>query len=228
MIEGPPTLTLKRDIARPDPALLARLRGAMTGHLVDSMDGRGALHAGIKPHQPDLATICGPALTCHCYPADNLALLAALGRVEPGDVVVCATDGFTATAVTGDLLAGMHKNVGTQAIVTDGTIRDQDGVEAVALPIFHAGVTPNSPASVGPGSVGLPVLCGGVRVESGDIVVGDRDGVVIVPQSQAERVIDRLEQVRAKEADLESRVKAGLTVPEHIRELLESDRIGWV
>jgi 4-hydroxy-4-methyl-2-oxoglutarate aldolase len=227
MIEAVATLTLKRDTPRPPKDLVDRFRGAMTGHLVDSMSGRGALIQSIKPQQPELAAICGPALTVHCYPADNLALLAATALVQPGDVVVCATDGFGSVAVTGDLLAGMLKNAGAVALVTDGTIRDQDGVEAVGLPIFHAGVTPNSPASVGPGEIGLPILCGGVPISTGDIVVGDRDGIVIIPMDRAEDVFAKLELVRGAEAALEAKMKAGLTTPDHIRTLLASDHVRW-
>ena len=227
MIEAVATLTVKRDTPRPSPDLVDRFRGVMTGHLVDSMNGRGALIPAIKPQQPDLATICGPALTVHCYPADNLALLAATALVQPGDVVVCSTDGFGAAALTGDLLAGMLKNAGAAGLVTDGTIRDQDGVEAVGLPIFHTGVTPNSPASVGPGEIGLPILCGGYPVSTGDIVVGDRDGIVIIPMDQAEAVFEKLERVRAAEAELESKVKGGLTTPDHIRALMNSDQVRW-
>lgn len=227
MIEAVAILTLKRETSRPPQDLVDRFRGAMTGHLVDSMNGRGALIPSIKPQQPGLAMICGPALTVHCYPADNLALLAATALVQPGDVVVCSTDGFGAAALTGDLLAGMLKNAGAAALVTDGTIRDQDGVEAVGLPIFHAGVTPNSPASVGPGEIGLPILCGGYPVSTGDIVVGDRDGIVIVPMDQAEAVFAKLERVRAAETELEAKVKGGLTTPDHIRALLDSDQVRW-
>ena len=210
MIEGPAVLTINRAVTRPS-TLVAAFAGAMTGHLVDAMDGRGALHHGVKPQDPALATICGPALTVFCYPAD-LALLAATAQVRPGDVVVCSADGHLATAVTGDLLVGMLKNAGAAALVTDAPICDQDGVDGVGLPVFHGGVTPNSPASVGPGQIGLPITCGGVRVESGDIIVGDRDGVVVV-QAQAAAVRARLDQVRAAEATLEARVKDGLTVP---------------
>ncbi len=185
MIEGPPTLKIRRTIERPDAELVDAFRGAMTGHVVDSMDGRGALDPAIKPYDPESAVICGPALTVGCYPADCLALMAALEFVEPGDVVICTVDGFRETASTGDILAGMFKNKGAVALVTDGSIRDQVGIEAVGLPIFHNGVTPNSPAAAGPGSVGLPINCGGRPVQSGDIVVGDRDGIVIVPQADA-------------------------------------------
>lgn len=228
MIEGPPVLTIRRRHESSAAAIMKNFHGAMTGHLVDAMDGRGAMDRSVKPHNPATAKICGPALTVFCYPADNLALLAATAQVRPGDIVICTTDGHLQAAVTGDLLLGMLKNAGAAALVTDAAIRDQDGVEDVDLPVFHVGITPNSPASVGPGSIGLPINCGGVRVESGDVVVGDRDGVVIVPQAQAVQTLARLKRVRAAEVDLEAAVKNGLKVPAHIQALLDSDRIGWV
>lgn len=227
MIEGVPTLIVERDIPRPDPALMARFRGALTGHVVDAMGGRGAMRPEVKP-QPGLRSeICGPALTVRCYPADNLALLAATARLHDGDVVVCSMDGFRDTALTGDMLAGMLRNAGAEALVTDGTIRDQNGVEAAGLPVFHSGVTPNSPASVGPGEIGRPILCGGVSVHAGDIVVGDRDGVVVVPLAEAEKVLDRLDRVRAAESDLEARVASGLATLPAVEALLASDAVSW-
>ena len=81
----------------------------------------------------------------------------------------------------GDLLLGMMKNRGVVAFVTDGFVRDIPGLRAVGLPCFAAGVTPNSPVRSGPGTVGLPTVVGGVAVGPGDIVVGDQDGVVVVP-----------------------------------------------
>jgi 4-hydroxy-4-methyl-2-oxoglutarate aldolase len=89
-------------------------------------------------------------------------------------------------------------------------------------------VTPNSCVRSGPGTVGLPVIVGGVAIESGDIVVGDRDGVVVVPRARLDAVLTRLEAVRKAEAALEAKVAGGLTVPSWIEELLGSERIRWV
>jgi 4-hydroxy-4-methyl-2-oxoglutarate aldolase len=109
--------------------------------------------------------------------------------------------------------------------VTDGLVRDLVGILAVGLPVYCAGVTANSPVRNGPGTVGLPVVLGGVAVESGDIVVGDRDGVVIVPLREAKAVLGKLEDVRRAEAGLEAKVKAGLEIPDFISSILESDRV---
>lgn len=223
MIEEPPLLTIRRDFARPSPEKLSAFRGLQTGYVTDAMDGRGALDATVKPVGGP-ASFCGIALPCKASPADNLAPFAAVELARPGDVIICSTDAFQHTSVCGDLLLGMMKNRGVVAFVTDGYVRDVIGIRAVDLPCFAAGLTPNSPARNGPGSVGLPVVVGGVAVGPGDIVLGDEDGVVVVPYALIDATIERLAAVRAAEAALDAKVKAGLEVPDFIRSLFEAGR----
>ena len=224
MIKDPPLLTIRRNFARPTAELVVALAGAPTGHLIDCLGGRGALDGRIKPIT-GAARFCGVALPCHAGPDDNLAVFASIDVARAGDVLMMAAEGYTGSAVIGDLVLGMAKNRGIAACVTDGYVRDIEGLRAVGLPCFAAGVTPNSPVRNGPGTVGLPVVLGGTRVEAGDVVAGDIDGVVVVPRARIDAVIDALEGVRAAEADLEAKVKAGLEVPDFIRTLLDSDRV---
>jgi 4-hydroxy-4-methyl-2-oxoglutarate aldolase len=225
MIKDPPLLTIRRDFPRPAPADVAAFAGVPTGYAIDAMGGRGALDYRIKPLAPAGSVMVGVAITCDCGPADNLALFAAMATAGPGDILVAATDAFTATAVTGDLLLGMAKNRGVAGLVTDGLARDLAGILGVGLPVYCAGITPNSPARNGPGTIGLPVVLGGVAVEPGDIVIGDNDGVVIVPRGEVRTVLNRLADVRAAEAALEAKVKAGLEVPDFVQAILASDRV---
>ena len=225
MIKDPPLLTIRRHFERPAAKDVAAFAGVPTGYAVDAMGGRGALDYRIKPLAPAVSVMVGVAITCHCGPADNLALFAALAVAQPGDILVAATDGFTATAVTGDLLLGMAKNRGLLGLVTDGLVRDVAGIAGVGLPVYCAGVTPNSPARNGPGTVGHPVVMGGAAIEAGDIVIGDNDGVVVIPRSEAGAVLARLSDVRAAEATLDAKVKAGLGIPDFIQAVLDSDRV---
>jgi 4-hydroxy-4-methyl-2-oxoglutarate aldolase len=110
-------------------------------------------------------------------------------------------------------------------MVTDGCVRDIPGILAVSLPCFAAGVTPNSPARNGPGTAGLPVVLGGVTVSAGDIVLGDGDGVVVVPFGLIDTVIGRLPAIREAEAALDAEVKAGLETPDFIAELFAAGRV---
>ena len=225
MIKDPPLLKIRRNFKRPAKKLLAAFSGVPTGYLVDAMSGSGCVDYRIKPLVQSAEVMVGTAITCHAGPADNLALFGALHASKPGDILVAATDSFTATSVTGDLLLGMAKNRGVAGFVTDGLIRDLIGVLGVGMPVYCMGVTANSPARNGPGTVGLPVVLGGVRVESGDIVVGDRDGVVVVPLARAPEVLATLDQVRAAEAALDAKVKGGLQIPEFIQKIIDSDRV---
>ena len=212
MLDNPPLVTIHRGFRRPDPKLVDRFRGAQTSHLADAMEGRGALDYRIKPVDPGNARFAGPALTAFAYPADVLAVFAALSEAQPGDVIVCANDGFTRTAVIGDLAAGMMKNKGVAAFVTDGMARDAAGIATSGLPLFCAGIQPNSPAMNGPGVVGAAVTLGDVHVNPGDVVIGDADGVVVIPAERLAVVLERLTRVRQAEARAEQRVRDGATM----------------
>ena len=225
MLDNPPLLTIHRGHRRPDAALIDAFRGAQTSHLVDAMDGRGALDHRIKPMDPNNAIFCGPALTALAYPADVVGVYGALAEAEPGDVIVTANDAYTATAVIGDLVAGMMKNKGVAAFVTDGLARDRAGIVASGLPLFAAGVIPASPAANGPAVVGAPVTLGGQHVRPGDIIVGDADGVVVVPLDRAQAVLERLAAVRAAEVQAVAAVEAGATATDRIRAIVAGARI---
>lgn len=227
MIEDPPLLTLKQNIQRPNDKKVAALAKASTGVLVDCLGGRGAMCETIKPINPEATHFCGVALTCDAGPADNLAVFGAIHIATAGDVIVVATDAFKNTAVIGDLVLGMARNNGVSAVITDGCIRDLDGCIATGLPCYASGVTPNSPARNGPGTAGFPVSIGGIAVASGDVVVGDRDGVVVVPFVKIDEVVDRLDEVLAAEAALDAEVAKGLKMPEFARSILESERVVW-
>lgn len=225
MIDDPPLIQLRRRVPRPTAAQLDALRGTPTGFIVDALHGRAALAAEVKPVVAEQAGFCGVALPCHAGPADNLAVFAALSLVQPSDVIVAATDGYRETAIVGDLVLGMARNLGAVAFVTDGCVRDIGGIREVGLPCFATGVTPNSPVKNGPGTVNLPIVLAGASVAPGDVVIGDPDGVVVIPFAMIHAVIARLEKVRAAEAAMVARVAAGLGVPEWVQKLHAEGRI---
>ena len=231
MIEEPPLLTIARDPRRPTAAQVAAFAGVPTSFVVDAMYGSGALSNAIRPlgESRDLVSVAaGPALTVNCGAGDILALLAALDSVREGDVVVSAFDGFQGCAAAGDRVCGMLRNSGAAGLVTDGPVRDYAGIVAIGLPCWATGLTPASPYANGPGSVGLPVQIGGRQVETGDMIVADHDGVVVVPYPKIDDVIAKLETVKALEADLDTQIAEGLRIPPSTVELLGSDRVTYV
>ena len=131
-----------------------------------------------------------------------------------------ATGNYTGCASIGDQVSAMAKNAGVAGIVTDGMARDIKGIEEVGLPVFARGITPNSPYGKGPGKVGYPIEAGGRAVASGDLVIGDRDGIVIVPSAQIEQVANNLDAIRKAEKELAEKVAEGLTCFDNVREIL--------
>lgn len=217
MIGDPPRLVIKTRFPRLSEAALAPFHDRSTSFVVDAMNGRGALDHRIKPLDPH-SRFLGTALTARAGARDNLAALAALDLIEPGDVLVIATQGFTGTATLGDNMARIARIRGAVAIVTDGMVRDAAEILALGIPVFCRGITPNSAYPSGPGEVGLPLAMGEVTVDAGDLIMGDRDGVVVVPRAELAAVTARLADVAAKEAELHAKIAAG-----EIRSLLERD-----
>ncbi len=229
MYEDPPLLTMKRPARRPTEAQIATLTGVPTAVVSDAMDGRGAFSAAIRHLDRAMpASVCGPALTVWTGAADLLALHAAKRIATPGDVVIHAFDAHQGCAAFGDSLGGMLKNAGVLGIVTDGPVRDVEGLIRLGLPVWCTGSISSTPYENGPGTAGLPVNLGGQRVETGDMIVADRDGVVVVPFDEIDAVAERSARILVMETEGEQAVKDGLVMPEVYDKLLDSDRVIWL
>jgi len=208
MIGEPVALTIRRTIERPATRVLGAFRGAPSGFVTDAYNGAGCLEHGIKPLEPDM-TLCGPAITAKCAPGDILAAMAILDYAKKGDVIVIAAGGDTSAAKIGDLWLHWARRIGVAGVVCDGLVRDVKGLLSAGVPVFARGVAPNSGFKTGPGEINFDVSCGGVAIGPGDIVVGDRDGVVAVPLAQAAAVAAQLKLVKAKEVEAERKIRRG-------------------
>lgn len=216
-----------RSFERPDPDLVERFRGVPTGFLVDALGRSGALDYRIAPVW-NSGPFVGAALTVQTSARDNLAPYAALKWAKPGDVLIVETGDFDRAAVMGDIIIAMARNCGIVAVVTDGLVRDVEGIEAVGLPVYARGLTPNSPFKNGPGAIGFPVTLGGVVIEPGDLVLGDRNGVVVAPRARLEHALSGLEAVTAKEADMDRAVQDGLKLPGWLDQALADKGVEYV
>lgn len=229
MIEEPRALTIRRPSRRPSQAQIDAFRGVPTGIVVDAMDGRGAMAAAIAPLGPGApAQMCGPALTADNGPGDVLATFGALALARPGDVLVAGFGGHQSCAAAGDRIMGMLRNAGGAGFVTDGPMRDLAGIAAVGLPVWCTGLNPGSPFASGPGRVGLPVQVGGQMVDAGDMIVGDADGVVVVPWAEIDAVAARLPRIQELEAALDAEVAAGRHAPQMVLDLLAGPVVRYV
>ena len=209
MIGDPVALTIRRKIERPPARTLRAYAGQPTGFVTDAYNGRGCLDYRIKPLTPDMK-LCGPAITAFCSPGDILAAMAILDFAKKGDVIVIAAGAETNAAKIGDLWLAWAKRIGVAGIVCDGLVRDVVGLLKADLPVFARGIAPNAGYKTGPGAINAEVSCGGVAIAPGDVIVGDRDGVVAIPRAQAAAIAKQLELVKAKEAAAEKNIRRGV------------------
>ncbi len=231
MIEEPATLTIRKPTRRPTAAQIAAFQNVPTGFVVDAMFGKGAMATNICPLGDGRDYTCvaaGPALTVDNGAGDILALLAALKFIQPGDVVVSTVAGHQGNAAAGDRVCGMMKNNGAAGFVTDGPMRDYAGLVEIGLPAWCTGLNPGSPFAKGPGEIGLPITIANQHVETGDMIIADRDGVVVVPFAKIDEVIEALTHVTKLETALDAEVAKGLKIPANIAEMLDGDDVGYV
>ena len=223
----PVPLTIRRDWPRPDAKTLAAFKDAPTGFVVDAIGRAGALDHRIRPVWKGPHFV-GSALPVWTTARDNLAPYAAISFAKPGDVMLIATGAYEGAAVIGDVVVGMMRNAGIAAAVTDGLVRDVQGIAEVGIPVYARGLTPNSPLKHGPGTIGLPIAIGGQAVEAGDLVVGDGDGVVIVPRWRIAEAAAELAAIREKESGMDALVKSGATSPSWLAARLTGDGVRYV
>jgi len=193
---------------RPDPRLVAELAKMVTPHLSDSME---RLYAGghqLRPMHRE-GKLAGPAFTVRTAAGDNLLVHKALDSAQRGDVVVVDAGGWLDNAIIGELMAARAKQRGIAGLVIWGAIRDSAELGAGSYPVYAAGVTHRGPYKNGPGEINVPVVVGGMPVNPGDIIVGDADGVVAVPQEQAERVLASARSILEKETASMKQIVAG-------------------
>jgi regulator of RNase E activity RraA len=207
MIGDPVALRIRRKIDRAPKTLVRAFARAQTSFIADAMQGWNCLHYSIKGLNPK-QKFAGTAVTAFNGPRDNLAAMAMLDVAKPGDVLVIATGRDESGAVIGDIWAAIAKQKGIAGIVTDGLVRDATGCEKLGPPTFCRGLSPNAGYRNGPGEINTTVSVGGISISPGDIIVGDRDGVVVVPRDQAARIKKSLDQVIKAEAIKDKQVKA--------------------
>jgi 4-hydroxy-4-methyl-2-oxoglutarate aldolase len=188
-------------IARPEPEILAAFADITTATLSDAMGRHGAVSSAIRPMYEGIRMV-GAALTVLCFPGDNLMTHKALQMVQPGDVIVI-DDGDSNTGCFGHRSALTARARGGAGVVVSGSVRDVAMLRQERFPVFARGVSPRAPQKNTPGSINVPVHIGGIVVCPGDIVVGDDDGVVVVPRAMATAVLEkaRFRELKEKEAD---------------------------
>lgn len=182
------TAAIRRNFDRVPAALVAKAKLFQASILADVAGRRGTLGGRIQPLARTMK-VAGPAFTVEVRPGDNLMIHAALALAQPGDVIVVDGKGDLSCALTGALMAAHAQKAGIAGFVIDGAVRDTDECARGSLPIFAAGANPNGPLKGAAGRINWPVSLAGTSVNPGDLIVGDADGVVVVPRELAAAIV---------------------------------------
>lgn len=205
-----PGFRVRWDIDRPDKEAIAAFHAFETPAISDLMNRLYTMKPGIRNLTDPHLKLIGPALTVKVYPGDNLMVHKALDVAHPGDVIVVDTSASTMTAVLGDLISTKARHRGIAGFLVDGLIRDLPGIRGLGdFPVYAHGVTPIGPLHRGPGEINFPVSCGGLVVQPGDLIVGDLNGVVVVPRDIVDDLLARLTAKASAESDYTSAVARG-------------------
>lgn len=193
--------------------LIQQFRNLPTTAISDAMEGLNNLESAIKPLKEKFH-FAGRALTVQMPVGDNSAVLKAIGEARPGDIIVVDSKGDTYRAIAGDFVVGMMQTMEIGGLVVDGVIRDLEAIKEMNFPVFSKGTTVASSGKAGVGQTNIPISCGGVTVFPGDIIIGDIDGVVVVPQSMGEEIL-----IKAKDKIMKDKLRAEKYAgkPEEIR-----------
>lgn len=196
------------DLSGPLGDAIAQLRDASPAWLSDAQAVTNTMDPGIKPVWTG-ARVAGPAFTARCYQGSIITVHKALYEAPPGAVIAVDAGGDATGAMFGELMATDAKARGIAGVVVDGAVRDIDGLKELEVPVFARAVTPRVGSNRRVGATQVEIVCGGVVVHPGDVLVGNQDGVVIVPRAQLAAVLDAVGAVARKEADIRARIARG-------------------
>jgi 4-hydroxy-4-methyl-2-oxoglutarate aldolase len=204
--------TIEESVERPDPDVVSAIGQFPTTQIADSGGPVGVVGPPIRPLAGG-SEICGTAVTVWTKPGDILFTLKATDLVRDGDVLVIDGGGREDAALIGDIVVSTLATLGCRGVVVDGAVRDLAGIEDVGLPVFGRNAHPATGSNDGPGAINVPIQCGGVLVQPGDIVRADSSGVVVIPRTQASDVLSLTRAVDEREQAWRAAIDAGATLP---------------
>ena len=191
---------LKRKL--PDPIIVNQFKDIPAANVADVMERSCAMNPRIRllsnPNQP---IAVGVALTVKARAGDNLALHAALNMAKEGDFIVVSNEEESTRSLLGMIMIGyLYEFKKISGIVIDGPIRDIDEIRNLDFPVYGTGTTPGGPYKEGPGEINVPISCGGISINPGDIILADYDGVIVIPRNDSEVILEKAKKLKEKDA----------------------------
>ncbi|GAF18081.1 LOW QUALITY PROTEIN: dimethylmenaquinone methyltransferase family protein [Bacillus sp. JCM 19046] len=185
-----------------------RAQKLSTTLLSDCIDEPVVMNEEIKPCNPD-SVVVGSAVTIDVHEGDNLAVHHAIYHSSPGHVLVVSANGYRTKAVIGELMAAAAEALELNGLIIDGLIRDYHTLSQASLPVFSKGAIPEGPTKKGPGTINRVIECGNRLIQPGDFIMGDADGVIVIPREKVEETLTRAEEKRTYEENRLSEIAKG-------------------
>lgn len=209
------------EFERVRPEVVARAKSYASTILCDVAGRRGSLHGRVQPLHPSMK-VAGPAFTVEARPGDNLGFHVALAVAKPGDVIIVDGKGDLSSALFGDLMVTQAQAAGIAGLVVDGAVRDTNELIERGYPVFAAGRNPAGPTKGIAGRLSIPICVAGAPVNPGDLVVGDADGVVIIPRNDVDAVLEAAAKKLADEQQRLREIAQGSLISPWLDEALRS------
>jgi RraA family protein len=200
--------------------IIEQYRSVVTPHISDNLNRMHAIGSKLRPYHKK-GKLIGTAVTVKTRPGDNLMVHKAIDLAEPGDVIVVDAGGDTTNAIVGEIMLRIAERNGITGFIIDGAIRDTKAFAEGDFPVYAVGVTHRGPYKDGPGEINVPISIDGMCINPGDLVIGDEDGIAVIPQENAEELLYKVKAQEVKESEIFESIENGTIDRSWIDETLQ-------
>lgn len=211
------SIEVNTEVKRPSQKVVEEFRSLLAEYhsiapgVSDCMNRLNAMSSDIQPLFPGIRVV-GVAFTVKTITSDLAPVIKALELIQSGDIIVVDTHNSKDTAFWGEIVAMEAQRKGAVGIILDSAVRDVVELREMKFPVLCQGIAPNVASTIGFGYINVPIQCGGAAVNPGDIIIVDDNGVVVVPQDEAEEILQKTRRFLENEVKIINRVKAGETL----------------